>query len=446
MTTFQLRDYQIQGVEFLQKNKRAMLLDWPGLGKTAQAAFAAKPPTLIICPNYLVGQWKDWLTGEDEASLARNKGEVISNVSGSVVAALGNRQERINALESGADWVICNVEMLNSYSHFDIAKDKDWIKQFRTIVFDESHHLKSHTGQRAKLAVKFAKYAEYVFLLTATPVKREIDDFFMQFRIISPDVFTSYWRFVNMFCVTEQNYFGTQILGAKRSMLPELQKIISTVSLGRSYKEVGRALPPITQIDVPIILNEKTRKVYDEIVDYWRLKDEESEQSVAFTNYMQIMHVLRQHLTGALKADTVKDLIEDSTGKSVIFSWYQNTAEAIANAVPNSTLITGQIQDANERRRLAMNGHNISATISSLSEGVDLSSARNVVFAETDWTPGSNYQALSRVRRERLEGNNDEPIIVYYVYCKRTIDEVILKTANGRSATVKEIVKESLYL
>lgn len=447
LSTFKLRDYQIQGVEFLQERKRVMLLDAPGLGKTPQAAFASVPPTIIVCPAYLVVQWRDWLIGEDEESMKRNNGEKIPNVEGRVLAALGLRYERAWALQQyDVSWLVVNTEMLDNYPEF---KDSVWKRRWRTIVFDESHHLKSHNGKRAKIAVEFAKNAEYVYLLTATPVKREIDDFFMQFRILHPDVFTSYWKFTHSFCEVEENYFGTQIQGAKKSMLPELQQILEEISMGRSYQTAGRELPPIIEKYITLDLPPEAKKLYNAAIDDWRITLEENDD-LPMTNYMQVMHLLRQHVTGYWKVDAVAQILEDAQGNAVSFSWYKPTARAIAAKLGEGCVYISGDMDMKIRRQVAFNalasGQNVSATIASIPEGVDLSAARNCIFAEEDWTPGSNYQALSRVDRERLSGHNEEPVIVYYVHCRDTIDEVIHNVSKRRAGTVKDVVKESLYL
>lgn len=437
--TFTLRDYQEIGVEFMRENKRVMNTDKAGIGKTAQATFAAEVPVLVIAPNYLVDHWDEWLR----------------SLNFDVVAARGTRQERLDALEAGAKWTVINVEMLQSFKDY-LEKNR---RRWRTVIIDESHHLKSHKGIRAKTAVKLCKDTEYVFLLTATPIKRELDDLFMQFRILQPDIFTSYWRFVSQFCVVEENYFGTQILGAKKSMLPDLHRLMDIFVIGRDYKDVGRQLPPIIEKYLHIELNTEVRKLYNEITNYWRVQIQQAEENnVAFTNYMEIMHNLRQHLTGSLKVDAIKSLMEDVSDETdtenlidvkrstVFFSWYKNTANAVSEAVANCGLVTGDVKDVQERRRIALTSHNVSATISALSEGIDLSRARTVVFAEEDWTPGSNYQALARVDRERQNESNDEPVIVYYVHCKNTIDEQIHRYSKVRGATAKEVVRDALYL
>lgn len=431
--SFKLRDYQVEGVEFMRERKRVMLTDAPGLGKTPQATFAAEEPVLVVCPAYLVPQWEAWLISQGKKA----------------ASATGMRWERNPVLDDydSYNWLVVNHEMLDGYEQFADAK---WCRRWRTIIIDESHHLKGHNGKRAKAAVKLCTNAEYVFLLTATPVKREIDDLYMQFRIIHPDIFTSYWRFCNQFCVVEKDFFGIQIRGAKQSMRRELQTILDTITLGRNYKTAGRELPPVIEQTILVDLNEETRKMYDELISYWRVRDEAGQ--LLYTNYMEIMHSLRQHLTGNLKVSTVKGLVEDGKGLAVNFSWYKNTATSIAVGLGmnNCALFHGDIGKSTERIAMAKEalaeGKHVSATIQSLPEGADLSAARNLIFAEEDFTPGSNYQAYSRVIRERIEGDNSEPVLFTYVHCKKTIDESIHKVATRRAGTAKDVIKDALYL
>lgn len=426
---FELRDYQIQGVEFLRETKRAGLGDVPGLGKTAQATFAAVEPVLVVCPNYLVPQWVAWLQSQGK----------------DVIAATGSIAERTAALSAGKAWTVCNVEMLATYADFFKATKNR--KNWRTIIFDESHHLKSHKGKRAKTAVILAKDAEFVFILSGTFIKREVDDLYMQFRILRPDIFTSYWQFVRLYCVVDEGYFGTQILGPKRSMLPHLQELMNTLILARNYEDVGRSLPPVIERVTPIVLEPHARQLYDEVVTHWRMLDEQGELEY-FTNYMEIMHLLRQHLTGQIKADAVFDAMQDDTAKTLICNWYKWTASSVATRIGENCVLIDGDTPAHLRRELAVQpGKHVSTTIAALGEGVNglEVETRKIIFAEEDWTPGTNYQIASRVIRERKE-NNDEPVLVDYMVCEKTIDEVIHKTSKDRGATAKQVVKAALYL
>ena len=58
-----LRDYQVEGVEHLMSGQKKLLLDDPGLGKTAQAIVAARSlgarRVLVICPPGTRWTWEE---------------------------------------------------------------------------------------------------------------------------------------------------------------------------------------------------------------------------------------------------------------------------------------------------------------------------------------------------------------------------------------------------
>lgn len=448
----QLRGYQKVGRDFLFENKRAMLTDAPGLGKTAQSALAAVPPVLIACPKYLVDTWYEWLTGTDEKSMERNKGEVIPNVEGLVVNAVAyNATARFKRLRQQAAWTIVNHEMLRPGHAYDIMLGMAQAGEIQTLIIDESHHFKTWNAKQSKGAVELARDVERVYELTATPITREVDDLFNQLKILQPDIFTSYNRFLNTFCVVDYGMYGPNVLGVKQDMLPELTEMLDIVRLGRSYEQVGRELPPVIEKYVKIELPPEVRKIYDQVVNEYRNEYLE----MKFLNYSQVMNHLRRIVTGSFKMDAVTEIINEEASwkaaadkapsRAVVFSWYRDTAHNVAEAFGPGMfeVVTGE-DAVKMRRQKALGSAHVSATIAALSEGIDLSDARTVVFAEENWTPGSNFQAKSRVVRERVGGDNTEPVILYYVMCARTVDEVIHRRARARSGTIKEVIHEAL--
>jgi SWI/SNF-related matrix-associated actin-dependent regulator 1 of chromatin subfamily A len=443
---FKLRMFQMEGVLFLEQHKRAMLTDAPGLGKTPQSAFAAKGRTLIVVPNYLTQQWYDWLCGVDEASLERNHGKVWANVPGTKAIAQGNRWRKFDAIRQHADWTVINIEMLGTHKEELMAEAKS--HKWETLIIDESHHVKNHKSIRAKFAVQLGQQIERVYELTATPIWREVDDLYMQLRILWPDLFTSYYKFVDYWCTAEVTHWGTVVTGVKKSMKKELEELLNVVRIGRSYKDAGREIPPIIEKVISIPLPPDVQKMYDDMVTYYRLQIEDQEEK--FTNWMQVFNALRRIITGSFKVDVVKELLMDEVRRSIIFSWYKDTAYDVGKSV-DCPVVTGDEKDISERRRIAQGDKHVSATIASLSEGIDASDARTVIFAEENWTPGSNYQALSRIRRERQGDEataverNAEPVLVYYLQCKGTIDEVIHRRSKSREGTIKDLIREAIF-
>ena len=440
------RDYQAAGIEWLKAHKRGLLLDRPGLGKTLQAAYAAEAPVLVVCPNYLTGQWEDWLLGRDDKSLAANNGLVIPNVPGTVVRAKGNYYKKLTALQAKADWTIINIEVLQTHWEALEASDMGLLGYWQTIIFDESHHLRNHDATRSKTAVNIAKHAPLVYELTATPIWKEADDLYNQLRILHPDMFKSYWKFVDLFCIADVGRFGTKVLGVKKEMRAELDELLNAVSLRRTYVEAGRELPSLIEKTIKIEFPDNLRKAYDDCIDGYRMQLEDEE--IRFDNFSQVLNALRQLTSFPGKIEAVKDLIQNDIpwGRVVVFTWYRDTAEKAARTL-GGAVVTGELK-VEERRAVALDPNNriICATISALGEGIDLSDARTVVFLEEHWPPGANDQALSRIQRERIGGDNSEPVVVYYVHVKDTIDEVIHNVAQRRSATIKEVIREALGL
>lgn len=443
------RPYQTDGRNFLWRKERAMITDAPGLGKTPQAALAAEPPCMVVCPTYLTEQWGAWL----RAHFPHRK----------VVVARGPRQDKTDAMLQRTDFLVINKEMLRTHAKelFVVAKRM----RYKTLIIDEAHHLRNQATTASRNAVALGSLIPRVYLLTATPIWKEPDDLFMPLRILYPDVFTSYSKFVDTWCETDTSGFSTKVTGIKANVIDDLNELMDAIRIGRTYEQAGRDLPPVIETRVQLEFEPNERKRYDDLVATYRLQLEEDE-SLFMLSYMEVMHTLR-NLTGFEKMGPIADLVEESrpyhNGKYVIFTWYRDIAERLAERLPEAVLITGDMKPA-ERVAQAKREKPIIATITALSEGVDLSWARMVCFAEEHWPPGSEVQTLARVRRERVvipdvpvqsywdeimlkldaRQANEEPVLVYYTTVNKTIDDTIHETTRRRSATVKQVLKEAL--
>lgn len=418
MTVLDERQYQDEGVAFLRRKKRAMLTDRPGMGKTPQAARAAEMPCLVVCPNYLVQQWGDWLE---------------TYMPGTRAVCAGDRFKKARLLKSKADWTVINVQMLRT--HFQEINDAHAARPWTTIIFDEAHHLRNRNAVQSQHAAKIAAKVERVYELTATPIWREVDDLWMLLNILQPKIFGSYNFFVDTFCISDKTRFGPRVLGVKKEMIAELDQLLGIVRLGRSYAEVGRQLPEKVETVIKVEMPEKVAQLYKDAKNYWI-----EELEGGFTNYSQVIQALRQVAAGPHKTEAIVELLEDLDTPTVVFCWFRSTAAQLGAAL-NATVITGEVP-VKDRATLAKQapGH-VVATISSLSEGVDLSHYRTVVFAEEHYTPGSMDQAVSRVHRERQLESNEEPTRVYYFMTKDTIDEIIHNVAHRRQGTIRDVLE-----
>lgn len=416
----ELRSYQQDGIDFLRSKKRAGLFDKAGLGKTVQAARAATKPVMVICPTYLTQQWYDFLTSEYPTDV--------------VALAEGTKAQRQAELNTPADWWVINTEMLRGYA----------LPFVKTIIFDEAHYLRNRDALQSKMARAYSQTAEYVYLLTATPIVKEADDLWHLLHMIDRKEWRSYDSFVWTYCRVGYSPWKQDIIGFRD--VNRFRNILKDYAIWRDYEDVRLELPdllPPTHISIPF--SEATKKRYDNArYGFWlQTKDEEE---VPLTNAMAVIQALRRLTLCEEKITALKDLIADINGDKpiVIFCWYKETVQRLTEELGSRAVaITGDLTPT-LRMKLAKSDqykYRI-ATLASLSEGVDLSDSRVVIFFEEDYTPGRMYQAISRVRRWSTHGM--EPVRSYYLSMKGSVDEVVHDTQERRNRSIVQLMRESL--
>lgn len=404
------RKYQIAGTEFLKRGKYA-LWDEPGLGKTLQAINAATCPVLVTAPTYLVEQWGDVIRAQHPEAV--------------VSVATGSRAQRTAALAKRADWYVTNIEMFRTYK----------MPHCYTLIVDEAHHIRSHKAKQSQQIYLYSTSCKLVFELTATPIMKEVDDLYMQFKLLAPTEFTSYGRFVDTFCKVSQSPWGLKIIGPKNNLL--LRALCHRFALRRSYKEVGLELPAFIEHQLKLEMEPEFAKAYMEVKRNYRLTPEITVETAG-----AMLATLRRLTMCPAKITAIEGIIEDTPTDQpvVIFVWYKDNACAIKQHVPEAVVITGDIP-ATLRPTLAKQSRLVIATLGSLSEGVDLSAAKTVIFAECDYTPGLMYQANRRILRFT---EDPVPVNAYYLLAKGTVDEHVLRAAQRRVSDARLILRDAL--
>ena len=437
--TMRPRPYQIQGIEFLREKKRAILADAPGLGKTFQATEAAELPAIVSCPLALVGQWKDFIETEYPQAPV-------------TIGAYGDIIKRTEAVKEHADlggWLIVNHDFWrNIFVEHPIE----------TLICDEFHHFRNKEAKRSKSLWIKAQFTPRVYGLTATPIFKDVGDLWHLLHILDKKSWPSYWQFINQFAITSNYGYGTKVQRIRSR--PALERATTSWMLGRSYAQVSMYLPERIDKHVIMHLTGDNRRRYNELRDYYRLElekeNEEGDMFKLYANAGAVLHALRKLTMTTEKVNAIKELIEDTPDEApiIVFTWYRDSAETLAKAL-NAELITGEVKP--EERRMRAQGEDKKrvrvATIASISEGVDLSDYRTVIFAEESYVPGQSYQALSRVLRHRTKttetGEIDTtPVVIHWCRYANTVDQIVHTTAKsrveGNALTVlKEVLEQS---
>lgn len=425
--TLEMRDYQVQGSAWLYAHKRAILADDAGLGKTIQAAIAAVRPVMITCPSYLVLQWADVLAKEFP-------NDTVS------VAGIGSREQRHRALtpdgtvrapigKAPADWTIVSTDMHRGY----------YLPDACTWIIDEAHHFRNRDAERTKRADDYAERVERVIMLTATPVYKDVTNLWSLLHMLDPETWTSYWNFVGQWAKTAgdgQGWGANRVVGVWNPEL--LEQLLEPYMLRRTYRDAGLSLPDMIDKDVVLSLSEVERKLYLGVKNNFVYED------IPLSSQGEVMHTLRR-ITVNTKIDAVKQIIDDNPKQpTLVYAWYQDSAEDCALAI-GGTYISGATHSPDQRMEAALksvrDGKPIVATISSMSEGVNLSMCKQLIYMEEDYVPGSMYQSERRTKRWT---EDDRPILNYNIRCKNTIDQDVHRAVTDRRGSAQSVLKDAL--
>lgn len=272
-----LLDFQRPGVAFLVRNKRAILADPPGLGKTAQlirtlqvlAETGQNPfPALVVCPNSLksstwsfeLAKWAPELTVQvvDGGAAARRK-QLAREAS---VYVLNWEGVRLHSRLAGYGTI--------ALSDKDKAPKELNEMGLRTVICDEAHRLKDPKSAQTRATWAVLHDAEFRYLATGTPIDKDIVQLWSLLHGIESDWFPSKVKYADRYADTSVNFFGgIDVHGIKPSAKDEFFRIVDPL-MRRIPKEAALPqLPPKLPDQIrhtPML--PKQRKAYEQMRDH----------------------------------------------------------------------------------------------------------------------------------------------------------------------------------
>jgi len=425
-----LRLYQTVGAVWLNTVSRGLLGDEMGVGKTVQALLAAEEKSqhvLISCPSYVKDHWAKHIRYWTHQS---------------ATIADGERPQRNAALAVNAKYVLINHEMLRPGQYPQLAA-----RTWDVFIIDEAHRVHNRTALQSKGAK--AIKAKRLFLLTGTPIWNKPDNLWHLLHLLDPLRFSSYWRFVEQFCLLNRTMYGIDIAGPNPQELERLQWTLIPYFLRRTKDEVLPDLPPKIYETITYSLSAAQRALYRDVKKRLELELASGEIK-SYNALVAAMSDLRQicdhpSLVGANgdsgKDVAMKDLLDDvlaSEEKVVIFCWHRKYVAHLKTLIREryklaSAIVTGDTKPEarTELVRDFREGHVrvLIGTIASMGTGIDLYESATAIFAEMDWTPAMNVQAEDRLHRI---GQKRSPTI-YHIIGKQTIEEHILSVTQEKA-------------
>jgi SWI/SNF-related matrix-associated actin-dependent regulator of chromatin subfamily A-like protein 1 len=391
----ELRRHQHEAVRFLCANKFALLCDEQRVGKTAPAIVAAKrldvKQTLIVAPVSTLGNW--------------HRECVRWGMPGNVVIVPWSR------IATGK-----TAAMLLTH-HFDL------------IIFDEFHYGKNPTAKRTQAAFgvsyganlnttkALCSRADRVWCLSGTPIPHDPGDLYPVLRAIMPETLhgvLSHEQFLERYVVRVPKKVGPYrkiwvAVGGRNEQ--ELHERIKDKFLRRRQRDVGIA-PPIVDL---LMLDPGRVNPYASI-------DEDAVRQAAMDGDTRAldMHLgVLRHITGDIKAERIieaaLDYFESSPEgeKLVIAYWHRSVGDRLEEGlrrfhpmrVDGSTLAqvrTDRIDTFQRDPKCRI----FLGQIEAAGEGIDLSAADELWFAESTFSPRNMSQMSMRIANVNKKRQN----------------------------------------
>lgn len=337
------------------------------------------------------------------------------------------------------------------------------------VVCDEAHFLKSRKALRTKSVFGYKPSrkeaaegilpssgipAKRKLLLTGTPFENKPVELYPLLSYLLAEKCMSRSAYEKRFCGANLNGNFWNPNGATH--LDELNKWLrETVLIRRLKRDVLKELPPKTRIIVEldpsgaesVVSNEQkvcekyehelsTAQVQIEMIktlesdeEYnLQLKELKKRFYIPFNEISKVRHeTALAKLPMAIQA--LKDDVEESGKKIVVFAHHRDVLEGLAKEFPDSVLITGDTP-LDERDRMVQQFQNDPAcgpffgSIRATGEGLTLTAAYLCWFFEEDWVPGKISQCEDRLHRIGQRDN----VLVKHGVLKGSMDAKMVTT------------------
>lgn len=434
----------------IHTKKLGLFLDM-GLGKTVTTLTAIRElkydrfairRVLVIAPKKVAeGTWTKEKDKWDHTRILR------------VSPVLGSQAKRIRALNTPADIYIINREnvcwLVDHYRN-------SW--PFDMVVVDESSSFKSHTAKRFKALASMGSHIDRIVELTGTPSPNGLADLWAQVFLLDGGerLGKRYTQFRERYFQPDKRGSDGMIYsyaakpGTEQSILSQISDICISMK-AEDYLQ----LPDITYHEVPVELDSKALRAYEELERKMVLELPEEEDDISVTSAAALSNKLLQLANGAIydedhsvhevhgcKIEAFLELVESLQGKPVlVFYNFQHDRTRILEALKKYKFRVRELKttqdedDWNNREIDVLLTHPASSAY-----GLNLQQGGNhVIWFGLTW----NYELYTQANKRLHRQGQQEKVIIHHLVCTGTRDEDVMRALEKKD-DVQNWVMESL--
>ena len=334
-------------------------------------------------------------------------------------------------------------------------KDRMW----DLLIMDESHRLKSPSGQTSRWVSQVADRSGRRLALTGTPMPHSPLDIYAQYRAIDKTVFgVSYQRFKTR--CAEFRIVGKRAGDEEGGFIQSISGYQNLDELNEKFYGLAFRVTAAETLDLPgaietythVNLNPRARKLYDEMAVKFRAELDSGETVTAANALVRLLRF--QQLTSGFavtsdgktvevdqaKSRAFQDILEDLPRREpvVVFARFRDDLDAIARTAAKMNRphyeISGRAKDLEEWKA---GGGVLAVQIQAGGLGLDLTAARYCVYYSLGFSFGDYLQSIARLHRP------GQTSLVDYIHltAARSIDEIIVDALANKEDVINRILE-----
>lgn len=429
--------YQQFCIDNIIYNKSVGLFLDMGLGKTVITLTAlcdlrynrwevSKP--LIIAPKKVAeATWTTEANKWDHLKMMR------------VVPVLGTVQQRLRALATPADAYVINRENVPwIVEHFKNA----W--PFDMVVLDESSSFKNASSKRFKAMKLVRSRIKRIVELTGTPSSNGLEDLWAQIYLLDGGA-----RLGKTISAYRDKYFvpgrrnRTTIFNytPKDGSFEMIKQAISDICISMKAEDYI-TLPDVIHNDVPVVLDPRARKAYEQLESDLLLQVDES--TITAQSAGVLTGKLLQLCNGAIydenrvpvevhrcKIDAFMELIEQLNGQhALVFYNFQHDKERLVEALAATSLRVRVYSQAKDE--LDWNNGEIDVLLAhpaSCGYGLNLQhGGYHAIWFGLTWSLEQYEQANKRLHRQGQE----HPVVIHHLVVQGGMDQAVIEALQDK--------------
>ena len=395
-----LRGYQLFAAKFLVVQRKMLLGDEMGLGKTLQAISAAAhisaakkqrkevARVLIVVPASLLINWDREI----------RKFSLLETF----IAHGNDRQHTATRWNKSGGMLITTYDSLKRLT----------LDAPAMVIVDEAHMIKNPRTQRTAAVVKQLRAAEYIMLMTGTPIENRLEEFSILISYLEPSLLRRL----------------TEVVSAQK-----FKQEIAPFYLRRNQIDVLDELPAKTERLEWVELNDRDRSLYRE--------------AIAEGSWMAARRSALISGESSSKMERIRQLVNEAKAENknvIIFSYFRDVLSLLAGVLNKDCVgvIDGGVS-AKKRQTLVddlgNSGHVLLAQITAGGVGLNIQHSSVVILTEIQVKPSLEDQAIARAHRM----GQINVVNVHRIVGRHTIDERLLEITAQKRHLFDEFARES---